>query len=411
MRSALLVGSAVLICVVVAHQARSIGPGLYNDLLADYASARALVEGGDPYGPTLQLLADHDEPPPEASSLHVPEGQVNPHPPASVLLSAPLGLSSWTSARWLWLVTSAAAVVGAGNLLARGLMRVRRGADAAVAVALGALVLVLPAVQKNLLYGQMGPLLLLLLVAAWHSIRHGHDRRAGILLGAMAALKLFPLIAVIPLMRRRRWVAIRAQLTTFVLATSAGALLLGVTPAGYQEAAEANFSSWGTAPNNLSLVAMPVRALTDDVWFAGPHHPFAASVLALLVGLMVLGGLWWVAPTRACDGLLHWMAGSLVVTPLFWDHYLIIVIPLWAISMRAAFDQQRLGLGLALASLGIWTLTVSGRLFVVTDSVAANSAALMGLLLMFGANRQLWSEQPSFGHPRAVSPSAEVALP
>ena len=148
-----------------------------NDLGARLASARILVEGGNPYA--LSLPQGHGPYPLTIDTLVIP------------LTWLPLGL-----AQSLWFALSVASLVGSLLILDRLWQRARGGAaDPVLAVpfdvrlAVLCLLLFIP-LQNHLRYGQLNLLLLCLcsLFLALHLRARGHAAAA--VLGGAIALKL-----------------------------------------------------------------------------------------------------------------------------------------------------------------------------------------------------------------------------
>lgn len=132
------------------------------------------------------------------------------YPPLLAFLAIPLALVHYVTARWIWFVLSRLFLIGAGWWLWRAMCR---GRTALCRIA-GVWTLGGPT-KETLLQGQLAPLLVLILVAAYA----GHGRLQGVFAGLAFALKYFPgSVAVALLFSRNR----RA------LATSAAVGLAGV---------------------------------------------------------------------------------------------------------------------------------------------------------------------------------------
>ena len=187
-----------------ARMARPTG----NDLGARLASARILVEGGDPY--TLTLPQGHGPYPLTIDALVVP------------LTWLPLGL-----AQSLWFALSVAALVGSLLILDRLWRQARGGgADPILAVpfdvrlAALCLALFIP-LQNHLRYGQLNLLLLCLcsLFLALHL--RGRGFAAAAALGGAIALKLTPAVFLLYL-GRGRWYRTAALAVGWTLLLAVG---------------------------------------------------------------------------------------------------------------------------------------------------------------------------------------------
>lgn len=381
MRSLHVVLAALVLAVtalVVLAQASFISPGMYNDLAADYASARAFLHGQDAYGETRELLEQTGESAPQAGSLTIPEGQVNPHPPASVLLVLPLGALSWVSARWVWVTASILALFCGAFLLLREL-RLPSTASTMTTAAAAALIVLLPVSHKNLLFGQTGPVLFLLLIGAWAAVRKERLIFGGIALGVMSAIKLYP-IAILPLLLLQRQWRLAVSLTvTFLAVTVPTAFLFGLTPADYLSASRLNLHEWGTSPYNLSPQFMAVRAF-------GPIGVDTESFVLAAMGLLSLLAVIWLgrmfAPDSVADSLFHWAAWAMLASPLLWDHYLLLAVPLGALLLRRfRAGPTRAPIFFALFLIGLSFSAGQTRL---SNDLMFNLHPLIGLMGLLG---------------------------
>lgn len=322
-----------------------------NDFTQDYVSARAWAAGQDPYGPTADLgrrfLGT------EAASLRtVYPDRRNPHLPAELVVVRPLTRLSYRAARVAWLFLMALCMAVGVALAAR-----TAGWGAAASVVAGAGALATPVAQKDLLYGQINGLLVLLLVMGWRWARAGSDARAGIALGVATALKLFPALLVVPLLRQRRARAAAWQVGTAVVVSASAALAVGLGATGrfLTEAAPENFRFWRAAPMNLSLVAMPFRWLSRSVWRPdAPDVETLAAILALaLLAACVVAAVR--TPARL-TGDPFWAAvpWMLLAIPLSWEFSLVLVLPALLLALaRGPLPTPLILLAIAIVVIGI----------------------------------------------------------
>lgn len=296
-----------------------------NDFTQDYLSAKAWREGKDPYTETAVLLRATFGRRAGYYGL-VPAGQRDPHPPSFIALHIPFSLLGYRSARVAWLLVMA----GLGAL-GVGMVARQLGAKTSTAAVLGIGALGLPIFQKDLLYAQSNGLLLVLIVSAWRDLRREREARAGLALGVAAALKLFPAFLVIPLIRDRRWRALSWAAGAAVGVTALGALTLGAsaTTAFARAVAQGNFEYWRSAPMNIPLVAVPYRWLT-----ASPWRPDALNLSIVAASLSL--GAFALCVTAAArtpgqtsgDRFLEALPWMLLATPIVWDSYLTLLVPL-----------------------------------------------------------------------------------
>jgi alpha-1,2-mannosyltransferase len=362
-----------------------------NDLGARLASARILIEGGDPY--TLVLPQGHGPYPLTIDVLVIP------------LTWLPLGL-----AQSLWFALSVATLVGSLLILDRLWRRARGGAvDPILAVPFDvrlaglALALFIP-FQNHLRYGQLNLLLLCLcsLFLAFHLRQRGPAAAAS--LGAAIALKLTPAVFLLYLGREGRGRSYRTALGaiawTLLLAVGLPALISPRVLELYRD---------GWVPEVAGLAAGPVEyewrtrftlaAVLTEIW------PWLATVpgLRYAAAAGVLGPILWVQPRLARDprgGLFLfalYMTGMPLVSPVSETHHLaVLASPLW-IWLLAAGSPPHMpvldGVGAALVLGGHWlgialAGPAAGRRGSLFDSAAL--LALYAVLLL----RCIWATRP-----------------
>jgi hypothetical protein len=309
---------------------RQYSPGqFWTDFTGDYVSARAHLDGGDPYGSLSTLEHRYVTPvgnPPSGITA-------NPHPPAYVDLAIPIARLSYSTARTVWLsVMTLSFVIGLGLALRElGIRWVW-----AFSISVGCLWLRITRI--SLLTAQIDGILLLLIVLGWLALRRGRDRQAGIALGAAAALKFFPLFLIIPVLRARRWRVAKWQLGSLILLTVGTSSVLGMSAvwAFVTRAAPQNLRNWVGAPHNLSLTAIPLRWLTIDPWRPGALDLRILAIPLVLGIFMMCAIAAWRSPARLSgDAFLAAIPWMLLATPLFWPHELTLALPLIAaIALR-----------------------------------------------------------------------------
>jgi len=311
------------------------GPWLtINDYTPDYVSARAWVDGGDPYAPVNQLIERYigNGTPYYAVS---PPNQINAHPPSVILFHVPLALLPFTTARWLWLILSAGAAVLAVFLLLRELGMGRRPA-----LALGIGALALPPIQQDLGLGQINSILMLLLVYAWIALKRGRSF-AGVPIGLAATLKIFPILLLIPLIKQGH----RHHARTAMLAAGVTSLI-GVFVLGFEGTAtfiaggREDVAYWRSAPANTSLYALPFRWLSPSTWRSdAPDTGIIAPVLALALVAICIAFVISGRSKLALDPFWSAVPWIVLATPLSWQTNLVLVLPLLIVAAARLWDS------------------------------------------------------------------------
>jgi putative effector of murein hydrolase LrgA (UPF0299 family) len=305
-----------------------------NEFTEDYVSARAVGDGLDPYEDTQALVTRYL--PDGVSYERAPVVLRNPHTPSQISLARPLSAFPYRSARTVWFFVMTAMIATAGVLVARAL-----GASRMMAGVCAVGVLALPIVQAEIVYGNVTGLILLLMVLGWRDVSAGHRRRGGALLGVAAALKIFPVFLIIPLIRRRLHAAWAAFAASAVVAFAAGFLATGTSIASYRHAATSNFAFWRASPKNVSLVAIPFRWLTRSIW--RPDASVAPAAAWSLAGVLVLGcvlAAWRTRASRSRDRFWAVAPWMILASPLAWDRYVVLALPFLATAASAAVRDR-----------------------------------------------------------------------
>jgi len=349
------------------------------------------------------------------------------YPPTLAFLLAPLGLTDYVTARRIWFWCSQAFLLMAAFLTWRGLGQDRTAACCVACVwALGS------AAAVNLVLGQLGPLLVLLLALAYW-------RAAAVQGAAVAAglsLKLLPGILSIVLLLRRDWRAV----ATLVAVAAAGVFVPSAVvshwtpgpPPTVQKAflmgtpALLNWSLPGVALRMADPIVSPPKLphnwqfgnTSEDLHLPRAQRWLSAGVAAgvLLVGLAVL--------LAACRGKLNaaqapWAGAALIslsvaASPIAWSHYQILQYPGMALLLCHAVKRRKWLLGVVAVVLGAflypipwgimldyyaqfsgWTAASPTKLYVWTSVTPVAALLLFGVLL-----RQLSAEAQPPHRPR-----------
>lgn len=262
--------------------------------------------------------------------------KVNAHPPTSVLLVLPFALLDYESAFFAWNLVSLAAFALSLWLIAREL---KFQFSPWAILPLVAAVLVCGPLFQQFNQGQLNLILLPLIVGAWIADRRGWPLLTGSLLGAAAAIKLFPAFLGLYFLVRGKWRAFGVSIGSGLLLTVVTAGVLGI--AAYED---------------YVRDAMPQVSLFRDWWancsltgfwcklFETPSHhviplwssPWLARTgIAVSCLLVVIAVVRNVRSARSTDELdLAFGATTvamLLVSPITWDHYFLLLIPLLAI--------------------------------------------------------------------------------
>ena len=371
-----------------------------EDFGAYYIAARALASGESPFNAQA------------AARLAVAAG-VEYHspyiyPPLLALLLRPLAALPYSVAAAVWFVLSAGALLAALWLL-RPLVQLPWRIYGWVCAS----TFFLPPVHHTLQHGQITHFLLLLIVsgavggtggAAW--------------VGIAAALKVFPATLAGVYALSGRMAALVTMVGSAAMMTFAGALgepdatAEFVKRVGPQLAVERRL-----APNNQSVEAVMARWF-ETHWFVTPivDAPVVGRFAAYLATLVIVGLTFWaLVSIRRADGAMVQLrrfslvlAATLIVSPIVWDHYYVLLLLPVAVLYRGSEDRTvrvlLLAAGVLLLSHRYWPLTFAMK------SPLFMSEGLAGVVLLWIALLKVLSydrvcavrRSPSATRPSAI---------
>lgn len=315
------------------------GMALPSDFQHYYDAGARILHGGSPYA--------------------VPEFI---YPPVVAFAMAPLALTSYVTARWIWFFASHVMLLGAGVLIWRFL---GRGLPAACCCAIvwGAG----GAAGESLALGQVGPLLALLLALTYTT--HGRDR--GIAAGAGAALKVLPGVVALPMALARDWRSVISMIAVAALLILIPAIsLMGFEGPGAPQ--DPGFLLGSPAILSWSIPSAVLRALDPPVsgaalppdWEFGNqvatlHLAKAARAASAAASLMVATGgvlllIWRTRGRIGKEYLPVAMAGTLslalAAAPVCWSHYQVLQYPGVALMLGIAVARRQWSLAAAITA-------------------------------------------------------------
>jgi hypothetical protein len=310
------------------------------DFVQEWASARNYFSDTPIYAPLSETIPRYMGRQWQAVLI-----DVNAHPPASVFALLPLGRLDYRQSHAAWNVISLVCLAMALWLIMR-----RPGLGIAPWVSLPVLALILTSnsFTQQMIHGQLNLALLLLLAGAWTTYRSGRPALSGALLGVAAAVKLFPAYMGLFYLMRRDWRAIAAMGASFLLLNGASAMVLG--PDTYRD--------------YFTLVVPAVKDGFRDFWPNASIHGFWSKLLdapnghvATLLDSPVLARAATLLCAALVTGLAAWkcwrartvaemdmafgacIVAMLLVSPITWDHYFLLMILTWAILWRYLNQQ------------------------------------------------------------------------
>lgn len=320
-----------------------------------------------------------------------------------------------------------------------------------------ALALMLPYITSCAILGNLGLLLVFLIVMAWFFVERGHEWQAGAALGLATLIKLLPAALIIYFLIKRRFrvagMAIAVFIVlgfTFPLATLGYERTIAQHRAFFDRAARqhsAYVTITGDAPKkaNFSNNAVPMvlrRLLTptdggketipQPLYVNFASFPRNAIFTIYIVLMLVVAGLSIVAALRASTtwpppsvevgrniraqfGI--WCCLMLLASPLVWTHYLPLVYwPIALLADRAARQHRATRRRLTPTTLAL-TCWLLGAFLLAWPAARAAGAQIASVLILWTAliwitlRTNLHAPQPhkppSLHHPDESHDSSE----
>jgi hypothetical protein len=360
-----------------------------TDFLAYEAGADELASGRSPFGAKDSL------------------GLAYVYPPAIAIVVLPLRPLG-RAAPIAWYALSVAVFAAGVASLRRALAR--DGALSRPALELGVpLALVALPLASGLLRGQVGPVLAGLVALGAADVARGREVRGGAWLGAAAALKATPALAVVALALDRRWRALAGAL-------AAAALLLGVGPAlflgprgavaanvdfvenmGLRYARDPGSAGFGEGARDYDVLEKgDSQSIPASLWRAGlGRSPAFGPVVLALTAAVAAASL--VPSARRPRGPLAVVAAlgvaaaaPLLVSPVAWHHHHVVLLTAVAAVASDAARGRR----------GVWPW-LAGAFALVVLHFAFEPLRPLGLLAPATAVVLVLAARVALEHPSA----------
>ncbi len=322
-----------------------------------YDSALALRYGLDPY--TTNLTAIGNRVGFETGPLiHASET------PALLLCLEPLTLFPPAAAFWIWISLNLVALAVAIYLLVR-----RPGLDASTGWLLGALILAFYPVGWNFFWAQSQALTMALLVIAMRALEDEHEATAGLIIAIAGLLRAFPFLLLGYFALRRNWRALK-----FAIAGAIGGALVAVAILGFAQCFSFLNGAKYVADRDRMIFpfVISVAPFVSRMFWAlfGESSSLAANwfrqtaivAVDVLILTMTIRATLVGVGRRDDNSRIYslWIGTSLLVSPIAWHHYLVLlVIPFVQIAGAAAQNRaSRRALWMAVGSYLLASVSV-----------------------------------------------------
>jgi Glycosyltransferase family 87 len=304
-----------------------------HDFSVYYLSASAFRDHSDPYTTELNSLGARFD-------LQVGDLDQATDPPTFLLFFEPLTLLTPTTAYWVWIALNFACFLTA-------LMLLQMGLPARIQLLLFPLALLYAPLSSHFHWGQSKLPVLLLLVLVMRTLERGWERLSGVILAFAGLTRLFPLLLVAYLLLQKKW--------NVVLYCGVGLLVVGLltlvlggvsqTVHFINAAVFLSNNKWLAYTSNISLRAFVSRLFS---WSSleKPSMDFfkSATILAAELGILTTTIRATLAATRGRD--YHWrlfslwVVTSIMLSPIAWDHYMVLLFILFFKLTLAAVEGQ-----------------------------------------------------------------------
>ena len=304
-----------------------------EDFGACYVAARALANGESPYDAAVARRVAH--------ALGVVHHSPYIYPPLPALLLRPLAAVPYRAAAWIWFLLSAGALVAALWLL-RPVVRIPWRSYRWMCLA----VFFLPPVHHTLQHGQITTFLFLLVMLS--AVIGG--AAGGVWVGIASALKVFPATLGVVYALSGRLAALAVMVASAAAMTVGAALVAPDATREFSTRVAPQLAlDRRLAPNNQSVHAVTARWF-EAHWFVTPiaDTPWVGRIISsVTTAAVAVVTLWTLVSIRRVDGaLVHLermslvLAATLIVSPIVWDHYYVLLLLPAAVLYRASREDR-----------------------------------------------------------------------
>jgi hypothetical protein len=255
------------------------------------------------------------------------------YPPLLSLLVSPLAALSYVDARTVWFCGSLAALFASAWLLIR-----QWNTQWANWWTTPLAFLLVGGVQESLALGQVTPFLLLLSVIGLTQNRH-----QAVAFGFGTAIKFLPGLVAIVWFRHQQWSKLFSWSAIAALLFGMPWLLVTILDSGHLRAAESQFLAGTPATLNISAPAVALRLATLSfqqsglplLWQEGHQvnvvlPPWSSLLSFGTLSVILIWFSWRIRKFPAEKALWSTLPLMVVVSPIAWTHYEMLVIPVVA---------------------------------------------------------------------------------
>ena len=256
-------------------------------------------------------------------NIYLPFGtQAFTYPPGAILLLWPLMWIPLHLLAFAWTLGSLLALIGTVFITQRYVLKqeLMTVSISACAIGIGSIFL-FPSVRDCLGWGQTSTFIMFAVMLDWLIVR---GKSQGVLLGLMAALKLYPVIFILVWLLRRQWQAAVTALATFTVITMSAVILWPASASTYVSKVLfggnelKHFLSNRAHISSSSFSSMLNRAPFHIGEF-GSIGAFVGSLFVVVLGLYAAQNLW--KRSYEFSSAVVILMTSIIGAPVAWDHY------------------------------------------------------------------------------------------
>ncbi|MFN8522487.1 MAG: glycosyltransferase family 87 protein [Chloroflexota bacterium] len=329
-------------------------PYVWHDFTQDHVAVREAFAGRNPYLPQNSRIAElFGKGPPEKEPAY------SFHPPTTLVFFVPLVALDYRDAFVAWMVVSAAAMGWIGYVV---LVALGQPGRPWLAAGLGLTLVNVWPLRENFIEGQLNVVVAAAIAAYWLGLRRGAPALSGIALAAAVALKPLAAVFVLYAFWRLQIKVLAWSAVAMALFAVAGVALAGLegTATYVSTAYPLHAALWPGYHDNASPEGLFTRLFGPTPWKPWPLFPVAglAWILTLATWGLALALLF------ACLGrgrpederldaeLAALGCTMLLVTPIIWPHYYVVLVaPLAVLTAQAVRRVDRVGLAILLVSV------------------------------------------------------------
>jgi alpha-1,2-mannosyltransferase len=309
-----------------------------------YSAAFAIRHGQNPYISSLTPVG-------RMLGMRTREIQFADQTPFFLLCFEPLTRMRPAVAHSVWLAINTVALVCTMLLVIREVEPVAKS----LVFSLLILTVWFPPLMDLYIFSQAQLLILLLLTGMTYALRNSHERTAGLMLALAGMLRLFPIAMVGYLIMQRRWRALTWTIAGVIARTALTIICLGVSRAtGFMSEVGLVLSErrlvtrLEIGPANLSMNAV----VSSPFWYVfgtqlRPAVNLIRCVLIAIADIVVLMTTVSISrhfashDDRDWKVFSLWLSTTLMLSPIVWSHYLVLLIVPFVLIAVAADRTHR----------------------------------------------------------------------